>query len=115
MSYEPLRIDTDEGELEFDRDNAELYHHLGEWAVYDHIFLVFSEDDPPTAEYIWHNDSRYQAAQAHIRRHYFPQHINLPRASAQDIAVFNWQFGVERMYEDNSFPQDWAEDEADGA
>ena len=116
MAYQPLRIETDEGIVEFDKDNAELYQHVGEYACFDHVFLVYREEgESPTAEYLWRDDERYQEAVNHIQKWHYPQHLYLPTASEQDIAVWNWHHGIDYFNQQPSFPTHWLEDDPDGA
>ena len=108
MSDPELRIGTDDGELTATRDNASLFMHLGEDALYDHVFIV--DDEKEAGFYIFRYNAAFPAIAKHMRKNHYPLHMNIRGAAECDKKAYDK--AVDRMTRevDNwTIPDDWVD------
>jgi hypothetical protein len=66
---------------EVHQGNASVFRHLGNAALYDHVFIVVNEND---GAYIWRHNEAHEELEALASQNGCPLHLNLPEASDLD-------------------------------
>jgi hypothetical protein len=105
-----LRIGED-SELVLTPENTSLYTHIGEAAMYDHVFVQTGEgEEQSTGMYIFRHNDAFQSIKKHMKRHRFPLHLNNQDVAACDADAF--ERVIERSTEDlealGHVPEEWA-------
>lgn len=96
--------------LDLTPENTSLFNFLGESAigphcVFNHIFIQ-KEDDEGEVEfyaYVFADHDDYDDIVRHIRKHRFPQHLNLPEVAEMDQIAFEATHGEITP----TFPEEW--------
>lgn len=114
MDREPvINIRADGETVEARRENTTLYTHLGQLALYNHVFVV-TDEEAPAGFYIWaafHNNFD-QIAQYMFENDY-PMHLNMQGLSQLDLDAFDRHVTMTCADVDNGVPENWSN--TDGA
>jgi hypothetical protein len=105
-----LHIDLgDDRELDLGPDNTSLFTHVGEAAMYDHIFVQTGEQETGlSGMYIFRHNEAFKAIKKHMIRNRFPLHLNQQEAAECDVSAFDR--ALERAMDDTDYlPDDWIE------
>lgn len=108
MDDEPVaRLDFGGEEREMTRHNSALFTHLGELAMYDHIFVQFDEQgNDQFGAYIFRQNDSFNTLAQFILEHDFPMHLNATEVSDCDRDAFDRS--IEKEASDSDFlPDDW--------
>jgi len=82
QNQEPsIKLNIGQEVFEATRDNTTLFQFFGRLAIYNHVFLVFNEEENSGA-YIFSDSPVYPEMEEFIVAHEFPQHLGM-RAVAQ--------------------------------
>lgn len=112
MDNEPrLGLTLNGMEFEGTRRNIELYKHLGGLAIYDHAFIIYSEEETLKKGFrLWRDHQEYPVVHDFIVEHNFPQHLYLPVVQANDRLAYERH--IEALCEDMSdnIPEIWDND-----
>lgn len=95
--------------VEMRRDNTSLFLHLGEAAVYDHIYHV---RDAGGGTYVPNTAAKYEEIRDFLLENQYPAHVNLPEASDSDKEVLE-RFWVRDLGSMASFPEEWESQKED--
>jgi hypothetical protein len=105
-----LRLDTQNGELELRPDNTSLFTHVGEGAMYDHVFVQTGEDEGRmSGSYIFRHAEVFKAIKKHMIRNRFPLHLNMQQPAQCDMDAFDHALdqATGDVQELDGFPEDW--------
>lgn len=91
---EPLRLTVNGEEFEATPLNTSMFTFAGEAAMYDHVFLITNEEQEPPrylGAYVFKTlqQEAYQALAQHIKKHKYPQHLNMLIAPQCDRDAFD--------------------------
>lgn len=77
MEDEPaIYFELENGELAATPDNTTLFTHIGELAMYDHVFVVTNEEESRGA-YIFRTSNVFEQIVPYLFEHDYPMHLNL--------------------------------------
>lgn len=79
-----MRLNIGQETFEATRDNTTLFQFFGHLAIYNHVFLVFNEEENSGA-YIFSDSPVYPEMEEFIVAHEFPQHLGLRAVAACDV------------------------------
>lgn len=79
------KIRAEEGEFEMRRDNTSLFRHLGNYALYDHVFVVVGED---AGIYIWRTHPNYDEVSTLAVENECALHLNIPEVADCDRRTY---------------------------
>ena len=106
MEDEPcLRINMNGEAMECRRNNTSLFTFLGELAIYDHIFVVYNEEENYGA-YLFKNQEVWSEMAGFLFEHMYPMHLNLPEVAQCDRDAFDATMFTDLRSQD-TFPADW--------
>lgn len=77
-------LPVNEGEVEMTRENTSLYTHLGQLAVYDHLFTTFPVDGEIGGAYLWSHHPQFKELAKLALEHGCIGHINLQEVNPTD-------------------------------
>lgn len=105
------------GEWEYDshRWNTSVFTHIGELAMYDHVYLqtedATDEDSEPhdIGIYIFRHSSSFAELGKFARKHKFPMHLNKTEVAECDKAAFELVIQEETQELDAGIPKDWVQ------
>ena len=109
MDY-TIKAMFDGEELEMKRTNTEIFKHLGNWAILNHIYHMGNENGFYIFEYEDMDRSKnqlYEYLEPILVEKQFPMHINLTEPHENDIEAFNTRYtdDIDALEEDE-YP-DW--------
>lgn len=88
---------------EMNRENTKLYRHLGAMAMFDHLFVTFSEQ---SGAYMWTDHSQFDEVVQLATDAQCVMYLNLPEVSQVDVDAY-----VRHKTEDlaglDTIPEDW--------
>jgi len=109
MDY-TIQINMEDEELELNRTNTEIFKHLGNWAILNHIyhmgkdngFYIFEYDDMDRSKNVL-----YEKLEPMLIEKHFPIHINIVEPHENDIEAFGLKYtdDIDALEEDE-YP-DW--------
>ena len=107
MSEHNLDITIGSEPFEMRRDNTSLFTHLGELAMYDHVFFVRNEEeDGFRGTYLFRQAQGFKEIVEFMAEHEYPAHLNMLEVSDSDRQA--WE---NFMYKDlrslDSLPDEW--------
>lgn len=106
MENEPkLTLDLNGNRFECTRENTSLFTFLGELACYDHIFLVFDEENSEIG-YLFKNQEQWTDMAQFLSDNDFPMHLNLQEVAEVDQQAFEATFYAD-VRQSETFPQEW--------
>lgn len=88
-------------------ENTTLFAFIGELAVYDHVFIAYTEEESSmTGAYLFKNQEVWHDLVDFMVTNEYPQHVCLREVAQCDVDAFE-----ATMYPDvrhnASFPQEW--------
>lgn len=101
---EAFRIEFEDGsEFETTPDNTALYRFAGRLAIYNHVYLMFEDEDA----YIFNQSPAYPYLEGLAIMNKYPVHDNLTEIMNQDVEAFNEY--IETVIEDipDTVPEEW--------
>lgn len=96
-------------EFEANRDNTELYRHMGALglSMYDHVYIDLTDDESAKCHRIWRHSENYPQVEKYVEHMGFPLHDNLRKVNSHDVTAFDEH--IARQSSDlDSMPEDWA-------
>lgn len=104
MSESIGRINMDGEKHEMTRDNTSVYRHLGRGALFDHLFVMTSED---SGAYIWSHHPQFEELIKRAAEQQCIMHLNLQEVSETDQESY-----IRHAMSDvgDSFPEEWAKE-----
>lgn len=98
---------TDGREQRMDRTNSALFTHLGNLAMYDHVFVQTSdpEGERTLGVYIFRHSPVFGQLATYMVQNQFPQHLNRIDVAECDLDAFEAALAQEVPSE---LPDDWA-------
>ena len=101
---EHFRMEFEDGsEFETTPDNTALYRFAGRLAIYNHVYLMFEDEDA----YIFNQSPAYPYLEGLAIMNKYPVHDNLTEIMPQDVEAFNDM--VNDLVEDipDTVPEEW--------
>lgn len=116
-NYEPPTDGSDEIPITLDKEpfqmtrrNTMLFTHIGEAALYDHVFFSKGEtEDGWRGAYLWKNHPSYEQLVDFMVNHAYPLRLNNVEAAQCDQDAY-WSSQLSDL--DKGIPEDWTADEA---
>lgn len=99
-------------EFHMRRDNAILFTHLGELAVWDHIFVRYQEE-PPKWNYIPSTAEIFPTLVEFMRENRYTRHEDLQEVNENDQAILMRFWTRDIQDKELTVPQEWLEDGTD--
>ena len=95
------------GEQRFEarQDNTSVYKHLGQYAIYDHVYIVVSEE-PPAGLYVWNHYEGYKELADEAMKALCVTHLNIPEPAPMDVEKYI-AVTLSDLEETETFPDDW--------
>jgi hypothetical protein len=94
---------ADGSEQRMDRENSALFTHLGNLAMYDHVFVLTNEE-ASTGAYIFRHSPVFERLAAYMVSELFPQHLNRVDVAECDMQAFE---AVLKQEVPDELPEDW--------
>lgn len=105
--HEPVARLTINGEdHEMRRDNSSLFTHLGELAMYDHVFVQYEEGESMGA-YIFRQNDVFGVLAKYMWENNYTMHLNLTDVADCDVSAFNRSLEQQTGDLDGGIPDDW--------
>lgn len=99
-----LILNFGEEQLELTPDNASLFSHIGELAMFDHVFVETSED---TGLYIFGHVESFTVIAQHLVNNKYPIHMNIQEVADCDRAAFIRSVDDTQIDVPDFIPEDW--------
>lgn len=108
---EPLHLRVNGEDFEAIPLNTSLFTFAGELAMYDHVFLITGEEQEPqryVGAYVFKTlqQEAYQALAQHIKKHKYPQHLNMLVTPQCDRDAFD-SIAFRDLTGTNGVPEGW--------
>lgn len=85
MSEAFFEIRVGDTDVEMRQDNTTIFRHLGNAAMFDHLFVNFGES---AGAYMWATHSQYEEVSELAEAALCVQHLNLPEAAECDVNAY---------------------------
>lgn len=108
MEDDNLILNSGGNEYLLTPENATLFTHIGDLAIYDHVFMELSRDEERAeGVYFFAHVLSFDSIKRHLIEHNFTQHLNLRSVAECDQEAFLGS--VEKFQIDipDTFPEDW--------
>jgi len=100
-----LRLNIGQEVFEATRDNTTLFQFFGHLAIYNHVFLVFNEEENSGA-YIFNDSPVYPEMEEFIVAHEFPQHLGMRAVAQCDVNAWE-RHTFDDVRSADTFPAEW--------
>lgn len=94
-----------------DRDNTELYRHVGALglSMYDHAYIDLSDENGPKSTRIWRHMESYTQVEGYMIQNDFVVHDNLRRVNQSDIEAFD-EMIMRQAGSIDEVPEGWSDE-----
>jgi len=98
-------IQMPDGEFEATRHNTSMFRHMGELALYDHVF--FADEEESKGTYLFSVHPAFEEVTGFMEENGYPAHINLQEVADCDREAFDELIEREASEADDGVPADW--------
>jgi len=112
MEQEPsLKLNLSSGEFVVTRINTTVYRHMGQYALYDHVFFNIDPENKSGA-YMFRNSPAYERISDFVTKNNFPAHVNLLDVAVADREAFDRMMDAEVADVESGVPEEWAKSDS---